>query len=158
MSLPLTEFPHRERRFRIMLALVALVACVAGAGVCATFIQAGSLGIDWGYLSPTPDIQITGTIERIAGIPLPADAVLLNQAPRSTGNGGIFDYRTQLQPAQIYDFYLALMTLHGAWLPGSQQHVAESTADFRFYTQFVPRLALFTVTCEGGSCRVHVEH
>lgn len=154
---PLTEQPDRERRFRIILALVGLAITILLVGICTTLFSVIPASIDFGYNSPTPDIPITGTVGRIAGMTIPPDADVFATAPRSKG-GGTFDYRTQLRPQQIYNFYVATLELRGGWTAGKNQHVMENEAHFRFYSTYLPRLSLFDVKCDATVCTVHVDY
>jgi hypothetical protein len=81
---------------------------------------------------------------------------MISHVPRK--KGGAFDYRTALRPQQIYNFYLATMGLRGAWTAGGSPIVEDKAASFRFYTTYVPRLALFDVSCDDTRCTVHVEY
>ncbi|MBX3066294.1 MAG: hypothetical protein U0528_20790 [Anaerolineae bacterium] len=154
---PLTEQPDRERRLRIIVALVGVAVMIVLVGMCTTLFSVIPASIDFGYSSPTPDIPVTGTVGRIAGMTTPPDADVFSQQPRPLG-GGTFDYRTRLRPQQIYNFYVATLELRGGWTPGQNQHILENEAHFRFYSTYVPRLSLFDVKCDAVYCTVHVDY
>jgi hypothetical protein len=152
----LSEQPDRERRYRLTLAIIGGVIGLIALGVCGTLAWVAQYAVDFNYSSPTPDIPITGTVTRIAGITLPPDARVLSQQPRKVG--GAFDYRTELRPQQIYNFYLATLTLRGAWTAGGSPEIGERSGRFRFYTTYVPRLTLIEVKCDEAWCEVHVDY
>jgi hypothetical protein len=152
----LSEQPDRERRFRIILALIAGAVSILAILICASFAYVAPFAVDFNYRSPTPNIPVTGTITRISGITLPPDAVMLAHKTRDTG--GAFDYRTALRPQQIYDFYLATMSLRGTWTFGSDPVIEAKLAKFRFFSTYIPRLTLVDVKCDDTSCNVHVDY
>lgn len=153
---PLEEQPSRERRFRIIIGVVLGIVGVIMLGMCATLAYVAPYAVDFNYHTPTPDIPVTGTVTRVSGITVPPDAIMLAQKPRL--NGGTFDYRTALRPQQIYNFYVATLSLQGVWTAGGSPHVNEKDAKFRFYSGYIPRLTLFDLKCDDVSCTVHVDY
>jgi hypothetical protein len=133
-----------------------VVGIVALYSLCALFASIASR-IRFDNEQPTLTVVITGTVERIAGMPIPPDAVLTANNPRRE-LGGTFDYRTRLRPRQIYEFYYAILTQKGYWRTGSQPLIEESRASFRFFPGTVPRLTLIDVTCTPVDCMVHVDY
>ncbi len=103
----------------------------------------------------TPYIVITGTVQQIAGMPIPASAVVKDQALRSSG--GTFDFTTNLRPQQIYDFYYGFLTQKGIWRAGTHPMITENSAEFQF-AAVIPRLTIVTVTCDSAICNVHVDY
>ncbi len=143
-----------NRRLQIILIIAALLAFGLIFSVCAMFTTIAPklvLNVD----SPTPNIEITGTIEQIAGMPVPYGANITAQMTRE--KGGTFDYTTPLRPQQIYNFYYGVLTQRGIWRAGTQPQIADNSGEFQFYAG-IPRLTIITVKCDGQLCNVHVDY
>lgn len=145
-----------ERRFRWILLIIGSVIVIFGIAVCATFASVTQYVVDFRFKSPTPDIQITGTVNEIAGMPIPPDGVLTNQTLKHVG--GTFDYETTLRPRQIYNFYFVVLTRRGIWQASSNPQIDDQTANFEFYPGTVPRLTIIDVNCTSQVCKVHVDY
>jgi hypothetical protein len=153
---PLQDQPSREGRFRLIVGIVLGIIGVVSLGVCATLAYVAPYAVDFNYRTPTPDIPVTGTVTRVAGITMPADAIMLSHKPR--GTGGIFEYRTSLRPQQVYNFYIATLSLQGVWTAGGSPHIFDKSAVFRFYSTYLPRLTIFNLKCDDVSCTVNVNY
>lgn len=147
---------QRERRFRLIFAGVAAAAVVLALGICGAFLSVAPSIINRNSLPTRLRINVTGTISRIAGMPMPADAHLISHTPRS--EGGLFVYQTRHTPEQLYIFYLFMVKQIGGWLAGTQPQIGDTYGEFRFYPGTVPRLTIIKASCEGDLCTVNVEY
>lgn len=145
-----------ERRFRLILFSGAAVATLLVLGVCGALAAVAPYVAFYDREPTRIEVTITGTVERIAGMPMPADAVVTGQTYRETG--GTFDYTTHHRPAQIFDFYYFIVSQNGGWRTGSRPLVSDDSATFRFYPGVLPRLTIVNVSCGPDLCRVHVEY
>jgi hypothetical protein len=145
-----------ERRIRAMILGSAALGVLLLLAVCATFASVAPYVAGWNAEPTRIEIQITGTVQRIAGMPLPADAQVISQTTRQ--NGGTFDFVTAHRPQQLYNFYYYLVAQRGRWLAGSRPQVEGDSAQFRFYPGVLPRLTIVTVRCDPAQCAVHVDY
>jgi hypothetical protein len=142
-----------NRRLRLFLIGGALLGLVFLFGLCATISTVTSHIIVLDTM--TPDIQITGTVDQIAGMPIPYGVQVTSHIPRA--KGGTFDYSTPLRPQEIYNFYFSILTQRGIWRAGSQPIITENSGEFQFYPD-IPRLTIITVKCDAKLCNVHVDY
>lgn len=150
------QLAARERRYRLVLIGGAALSLAVALGVCASFCGGGA-SVWWQPEASTRVvIAITGSLERIAGMPMPADAVLIRHTLREAG--GVFEYTTQHTPEQLFRFYSYLMVQVGGWRMGSQALVTEDRAEFRFYLNNLPRLTIVKARCAAGTCTVTVDY
>lgn len=146
----------RERRTRLIVFAAMALFLSLTLGVCATF---ASILPMFARLDAEPTrikIAITGTVQVIAGMPLPADAVIIRQTYSSSG--GVLTYTTRHRPQQLYNFYFFLVAQEGGWNAGSRPEIGPDRAVFRFYPGTVPRWTVFTVNCPSETCEVQMEY
>jgi hypothetical protein len=156
LSLDEQRLAARERRTRLIVFTAAALVLSLTLGVCATF---ASILPMFARLDADPTrikIAITGTITLVAGMPLPADAVIIRQTYSS--NGGVLTYTTHHRPQQLYNFYFYLVAQEGGWNAGSRPEIGPDRAVFRFYPGTVPRWTVFTVRCPSEICEVQMEY
>lgn len=146
----------RERRYRLVLLSGAALILAIALGMCASF--AAVAPSVWRPFEPATRvvIQVTGTVQRIAGMPMPADAVLIRHTIRQAG--GIFEYTTQHSPEELFKFYYYLLAQVSGWRAGAQPLMTENQAEFRFYLNNLPRLTIIKATCAAGTCTVTVDY
>ncbi|MFQ3537035.1 MAG: hypothetical protein SNJ58_14305 [Aggregatilineales bacterium] len=150
------QLAARERRYRLVLIGGAALILALGVGVCASF-AAVAPNVWYQLEAATPIlIAITGQLERIAGMPMPADAVLIRHTIREAG--GIFEYTTQHSPEQLFRFYYYLLVQVSGWRAGAQPLLSDDRADFRFYLNNLPRLTIVRALCAAGTCHVTVDY
>jgi hypothetical protein len=141
-----------NKQVRLLLVGVVFFGLALIFGVCATFSTVAS---KINFNQETATIQITGTIEQIAGMPIPFGVNVTSHIPRS--KGGAFDYSTTLRPQEIYNFYFNILTQRGIWRAGSQPIITENSGEFQFYPD-IPRLTIISVKCDEQLCNVHVDY
>lgn len=147
----------RNRRFWLVLSIIAALVALGALSICSAASSFTSYLVNMNRRTSTPVIVVTGTIERIAAMPLPPDATLVATTIRK-GTGGTFDFTTRLRPQQVYGLYYLYLTQRNRWLPGSQQVIEDDYANFRFYPGTVPRLTIVTIRCDPVFCNVHVDY
>ncbi|MCC7452154.1 MAG: hypothetical protein IT324_32420 [Anaerolineae bacterium] len=143
-----------NNRWRIIWVGIAVSLIVLTFAACRLIALVVPL-INVSETTATPYFVITGTIQQIAGMPVPAGAVITGQAVRSSG--GTFDFTTNLRPQQIYEFYYGYLTQKGIWQAGTQPIITENSAEFQFRA-VIPRLTIVTATCDSTICNVHVDY
>lgn len=149
--------PQSGRLFWFVILGIALIVVIVAIGVLSALSSVAQQVANFNRITSTPVIIVTGTIERIAAMPLPPDATLTATMIR-TGTGGTFDFTTRLRPQQVYDLYYYILTQRNRWQPGTGQVVEENYADFRFYPGTVPRLTIVKIQCDAEFCNVHVDY
>lgn len=143
-----------NNRWRIMWIAIAAGLMVLTFATCRLIATITPL-INVSEATATPYMVITGTIQQIAGMPIPAGAALTGQTLRSSG--GTFDFTTSLRPQQIYEFYYSYLTQKGIWRAGTHPVITENSAEFQF-AALIPRLTIVTVACDSATCNVHVDY
>jgi len=146
--------PVSLNRTRLFLIIAAIGLIALTFAVCRLIALVVPL-ISVSESTATPYIVITGTVQQIAGMPVPAGAIITGQALRSSG--GTFDFTTNLRPQQIYEFYYSFLTQKGIWQAGTRPIITDNRAEFQFRA-VIPRLTIVTVTCDSAMCNVHVDY
>lgn len=146
----------RERRYRFVLLSGAALILALTIGVCASFAAVAPSIWPSTEVATRIVIEITGQIERIGGMPMPADAVLIRHTLRE--GGGIFEYTTRHTPEQLFRFYYYLLVQVSGWRAGTQPFLSENRAEFRFYLNNLPRLTIIKVFCAAETCTVTVDY
>jgi hypothetical protein len=150
------QLAARERRYRLVLLSSAALILALTIGMCASFVAvAPSI---WYPMEAATRIviEVTGAVERIGGMPMPADAVLIRHTLRE--GGGIFEYTTQHSPEQLFRFYYYLLVQVNGWRAGTQPLLTDDRAEFRFYLNNLPRLTIIKAFCAAETCTVTVDY
>lgn len=150
------QLAARERRYRLVLFSGVAIVLALALGMCASF--AAVAPSVWRPLNNATRIviQITGEVQRIGGMPMPADAVLRSHTIRDSG--GVFVYTTQHSTQELYRFYYYLLAQVNGWRTGAQPLLTDDRAEFRFYLNNLPRLTIIKAFCAAGTCTVTVDY